>query len=77
MRLLVCCFGWWLTCVSLAFVPVHAQSSENGLLTWSDEIPSLPDSIGVAGPFVGVHGETLIVAGGANFPQPVWEREKI
>ena len=77
MRLLVCCFGWWLTCVSLAFVPVHAQSSENGLLTWSDEIPSLPDSIGVAGPFVGVHGETLIVAGGANFPQPVWESEKI
>ena len=77
MRLLVYCFGWWLTCVSLAFVPVHAQSSENGLLTWSDEIPSLPDSIGVAGPFVGVHGETLIVAGGANFPQPVWESEKI
>ena len=77
MRLLVCCFGWWLTCVSLAFVPVHAQSSGNGLLTWSDEIPSLPDSIGVAGPFVGVHGETLIVAGGANFPQPVWESEKI
>jgi SSS family transporter len=25
---------------------------------------------------VGVHGEALIVAGGANFPQPVWETEK-
>ena len=29
----------------------------------------LPDSIGVAGPFVGVHGDALIVAGGANFPR--------
>jgi SSS family transporter len=77
MRLLVCCFGWWLACVSFACVPVYAQDAEKGLLTWSDEIPPLPDSIGVAGPFVGVHGEALIVAGGANFPRPVWESEKV
>lgn len=31
-------------------------------------LPDLPNSIGVAGPFVGVHNGTLIVAGGANFP---------
>ena len=77
MRVLVCCFGWWLACALFACVPVHAQDAEEGLLTWSDEIPPLPDSIGVAGPFVGVHGEALIVAGGANFPRPVWESEKV
>jgi SSS family transporter len=35
--------------------------------TWS-ELPALPDQHGFAGAFAGVHGETLIVAGGANFP---------
>ena len=44
------------------------------LLRWSD-LPALPpgagqtEQIGVAGPFAGVHGGALIVAGGANFPQ--------
>jgi SSS family solute:Na+ symporter len=37
---------------------------------WS-RLPDLPDSLGVAGPFVGVHEEVLIVAGGANFPEGV------
>jgi SSS family solute:Na+ symporter len=42
-------------------------------LTWS-ALPALPPSAGqttqpgVAGPFAGVHGDVLIVAGGANFP---------
>jgi len=44
-------------------------------LTWT-ELPSLPDPLGVAGPFAGVHDDALIVAGGANFPKPVWETEK-
>ena len=44
-------------------------------LSWS-ELPSLPDPLGVAGPFAGVHNDALIVAGGANFPRPVWENEK-
>ncbi|HPK85378.1 MAG TPA: cyclically-permuted mutarotase family protein, partial [Bacteroidales bacterium] len=32
--------------------------------------PSSPGAIqpGVAGPFTGLHGNTLILAGGANFP---------
>ena len=52
--------------------------SENEHLRWSaeeDRWPPLPDSsdgqltsLGVAGPFTGVHGDRLIVAGGANFP---------
>ncbi len=37
-------------------------------LTW-DKLPPLPDIHGFAGPFVGSHAGTLLVAGGANFPQ--------
>jgi len=44
-------------------------------LQWQ-RLPDLPDSLGVAGPFVGVHNDALIVAGGANFPRPVWESGK-
>ena len=34
-------------------------------------LPDLPNELGVAGPFVGVHNGALIVAGGANFaPRP-------
>ena len=39
-------------------------------------LPALPNELGVAGPFVGVHQDVLIVAGGANFARPVWESEK-
>jgi len=42
-----------------------------------EALPDVPDQLGVAGPFVGVHGDALIVAGGANFPRPVWENEKV
>lgn len=39
-------------------------------------LPDLPDPRGVAGPFVGVHNDALIVAGGANFARPVWDSPK-
>jgi solute:Na+ symporter, SSS family len=52
------------------------------LLKWS-ELPSLPPAAGqlkqpgLAGPFVGVHKDALIVAGGANFPDaPPWQGGK-
>lgn len=35
-------------------------------LTWQP-LPPLPDPIGLGGPFVGTHGDALIVVGGANF----------
>jgi solute:Na+ symporter, SSS family len=48
-------------------------------LRW-EELPALPPSAGqakqpgVAGPFAGIHGDALIVAGGANFPVKLpWE----
>ncbi len=39
-------------------------------------MPDLPDELGVAGPFVGVHNDALILAGGANFARPVWDKDK-
>ena len=46
-------------------------------LEWQ-ELPPLPNPDGVAGPFVGTHGDMLIVAGGANFPgKPLWETDKV
>ncbi|WP_153558496.1 sodium:solute symporter family transporter [Roseimaritima sediminicola] len=64
------------TSVSLLSSPSFGQASDQGQLVWR-ELPSLPDELGVAGPFVGVHNDALIVAGGANFPQPVWETDKV
>lgn len=45
------------------------------LLEWSP-LPPIPSPLGVAGPYVGVHGDVLLVAGGANFPEPTWESDK-
>ncbi|MCC9658638.1 sodium:solute symporter family transporter [Rhodopirellula halodulae] len=44
-------------------------------MTW-EPMPPLPNPLGVAGPFVGVDSDHLIIAGGANFPTPVWENQK-
>lgn len=49
--------------------PVLALPPEN----WS-RLPDLPDPVGFAAPFAGIHDDRLIVAGGANFPgQMPWE----
>ena len=45
-------------------------------LAWK-QLPPLPDAPGVAGPFAGVSGGALLVAGGANFPDRMpWEGGK-
>lgn len=62
-------------CHVLCALPT-AAAAEADLLSW-EEMPALPDSLGVAGPFVGIHNNALIVAGGANFPQPVWDNDKV
>ena len=46
---------------------IHAQTVKNHLFTWS-EAKQLPDPEGFAGPYAGVSGGALIVAGGSNFP---------
>ena len=59
-----------------AFVAVSwATASDAEMLRWR-ELPPLPNELGVAGPFAGVHRDGLVVAGGANFPIPVWENQK-
>lgn len=45
---------------------------EDSALVW-EQLPSLPQSAGLGGPFVGVSNRRLLVAGGANFPHdPPW-----
>ena len=49
------------------------RSTEAFQLDW-DELPPLPDRVGLAGPYAGVSGGALVVAGGANFPaEKPWE----
>ena len=56
---------------------IHGRAdAEESMLRWN-ELPAIPNDLGVAGPIVGVHQDALIVAGGANFPKPVWETEKV
>ncbi len=51
---------------ALLLLPLLLAPSAFGALDWR-ELPPLPEPLGVAGPFVAVEKETLIVAGGANF----------
>jgi N-acetylneuraminate epimerase len=44
-----------------------AQVQTNATLNWN-KLPSIPDPVGFAGSFAGVSNGTLLVAGGANFP---------
>jgi SSS family solute:Na+ symporter len=68
----------WLYMLPLLFFAAEAIAQpnfESGGLEWTT-LPDLPDPSGVAGGFVGVHNDALIVAGGANFPRPVWDHDK-
>ena len=51
------------------------EPASRAFLQWG-ELPALPDELGFAGPFAGLSRDALIVAGGANFPRPVWENDK-
>ncbi len=76
-----CVLGLHLLCLLLfsAAAPIAvAQDAASNVepsssaLKW-DDLPPIPDRFGVGGPIVGVHGDALIVAGGANFPDgPPW-----
>jgi solute:Na+ symporter, SSS family len=66
--------------VSLALLVCFSSSSQaqeaRSMLRW-ESLPPLPETLGLGGPLVGVHNDALIVAGGANFPEPVWENDKL
>ena len=65
---------------TLTAVPLKGKASE--VLNWS-ALPELPPlegqaiQLGLAGAFSGIHNDALIIAGGANFPRPVWESNKV
>ena len=51
----------------------ESEAPKPEAITW-EELPELPDTIGLGGAFAGVSNGALIVAGGANFPdKPEWE----
>ncbi|MCF7838303.1 MAG: sodium/solute symporter [Candidatus Marinimicrobia bacterium] len=57
----------WLVLSALWTAVSWGDFDPDRVLDWS-QLPMLPDPVGVAGPFAGVTGDRLIVAGGANFP---------
>ncbi len=62
-----------LRCAVATSALVIGGRAEGNPVTWR-QIASIPDALGVAAPFAGVAGDTLIVAGGANFSNgPLWE----
>lgn len=57
----------------IALMISGCRQEQNMPLQWT-ALPSLPDSEGFAAPFAGVHGDVLLVAGGAKFPDKrPWE----
>lgn len=68
----------WRAARALASLLVAATVGVAGgeALEWK-QLPDLPDTIGLGGPFAGTHNGVLIVAGGANFLNaPPWEDGK-
>lgn len=53
--------------ISMAASALAQEGRDPQQLQWQPAV-ALPDARGVAGPFVGVAGGQLLVAGGANFP---------
>tara|TARA_R110002073_G_scaffold7245_4_gene41347 strand:- start:189 stop:2837 length:2649 start_codon:yes stop_codon:yes gene_type:complete len=69
----------FLSCIYIGsmsmFVGSKTWSAEPQWLIWN-ELPPVPDELGFAGPYAGVHNDALIIAGGANFAKPVWQNDK-
>ena len=62
-------------CVYLLVFTVGQPLTAQNLTEW-EQLPNIPNSLGVAGPIAGIHKNALIVAGGANFAKPYWESDK-
>ena len=69
-------FAFLTTGIAITSVAESPVSDESGLGKWN-RIAEFPGGLGVAGPFVGVSNDVLIIAGGANFPKPRWASEKV
>ena len=64
-----------LTLLAFTCVARAEKAEQRKFLEWG-ELPPVPDAIGFAGPYAGISSNALIVAGGANFPTPVWDNDK-
>jgi solute:Na+ symporter, SSS family len=59
-------------CMPVVLVAISISAWADDGLIWKS-LPPLPDELGVAGAIAGTDGTSLIVAGGANFPDgPPW-----
>jgi len=58
--------------IILVVLSVIGARSNAEVIQWG-QLPDLPDALGVAGAFSGVSSDALIVAGGANFPEPLFK----
>ncbi len=67
----------WLSLVIVITMPSTGSGQERQEMLHWEPLPALPDALGLGGPLVGVHNDALIVAGGANFPKPVWDNDKL
>jgi N-acetylneuraminic acid mutarotase len=70
-------FPSWLNLVLMLMVmPLSSAAADQPTalqFVWKD-LPALPETLGLSGAFAGSCGETLVVAGGSNFPNgPPWE----
>jgi N-acetylneuraminate epimerase len=66
-------FPWGASWVEAADPDKQYSIQGQDLIAWND-LPALPDKEGFAGSFAGTHNDTLIFAGGANFPDKMpWE----
>ncbi len=61
-----------LVIVALVAADLEARNTDTQILKWQ-ELPDLPNIDGVAGAFSGVSNGALIVAGGTNFPEPLFK----
>ena len=55
---------------------IKANDAQNRIIHWQ-QLPDLPDVLGVAGAFSGISRGALIVAGGANFPEPLFKNGQL
>ncbi len=62
--------------IVLASVATALADAPDDRLKW-EPLPALPNALGLGGPLVGVHNDALIAGGGANFPEPVWDNDKV
>lgn len=68
--------GLWLIGWLLAASVIAAAELPGGNLRW-EKLPPVPNRGGLGSPFAGVSDGTLLVGGGANFPDaPLWEGGK-